>query len=487
MPAPALVFDIGSSSAKAAIIADGEILQSASADYSASFGSAGWAEQNAGDWWEAVLRLSQDLQAPADLGGIVLTGQMQDVILLDKTGAPIRPVILYSDTRAVAQIRRIHELVSPAELVAVTGIEQGAGSLLAKLRWLREREAESLERASRLLFGAADYIGACMTGNVATDATTASTTGLWHLTDRGLLSAELLERLELDWLRPLLPAVVSGGARLGQLSEAAAAALQLAAGVPVYLGPGDAGAATIGAGCGEPGPAYAYVGTSGWVGFSAPRIGEAAAGALNLAHPKTDRFIQVVPMMTSAGNLDWLQSIFSERSHQEIIQEALAGQPTNLLFLPYLHGERAPFDDPFARGAYVGISASTTKADLWRALLEGLVFAYRHTLSALSPQPPDKLTLIGGGARNTALNQLFADIIDLPVHLPPDPENAGLHGALRAVEVAIGASDSYAIDLSPQTQILQPNRRHHKHYRRMYRHFLAAYQALKPLFQQLAN
>lgn len=487
MRPPALVFDIGSSSAKAAIIEDGEILQSASAGYTTRFGAAGLAEQDAGDWWDAVKRVSLDLQAPADLSGIALTGQMQDLILLDNDGAPVRPVMLYSDTRAVAQIERIHELVSPAELVAVTGIEQSAGSLLAKLRWLREQEAGSLKRASGLVFGAADYIGACMTGNVATDATTASTTGIWNLTDRALLGDELLERLELDWLRPLLPNVVPGGARIGELSETAAAALQLPAAIPVYLGPGDAGAATIGAGCGEPGPAYAYVGTSGWVGYSALEIGEAAAGVLTLAHPKPGHYIQVVPMMTSAGNLDWLQSIFSERSHQEIIHEALARQPGNLLFLPYLHGERAPFDDPFARGAYVGIAASTTKADLWRALLEGLAFAYRHTLSALLPQPPESLTLIGGGARNTALNQLFADIIGLPAHLPLDAENAGLHGALRAVKVFTGFSDNYAINPAPQSQILRPDRRHHELYQRKYQHFLAAYQALKPLFQQLAG
>ncbi len=487
MRSPALVFDIGSSSAKGAIIAAGEILQSAAASYRTRFGDNGWAEQDAGDWWDAVVRICHDLQAPSDLAGIVLTGQMQDVILLDKNAAPIRPVMLYSDTRAKTQIARIHQLISPAELVTITGFEQGAGSLLAKLRWLRENDAASLERAAGLLFGAADYVGACLTGALATDTTTASTTGLWDLRAGAMLDAELLARLELAWLQPLLPTVVPGGTQVARLSEAAGAALGLPAGIPVYLGPGDAGSATIGAGCGEPGPAYAYIGTSGWVGFSAREIGAAAAGVLTLAHPEPDRFIQVVPMMTSAGNLDWLQSIFSDRSHGEIIDEALERPPGSLLFLPYLHGERAPFDDPFARGAFIGISANMAKPDLWRALLEGIAFAYRHTLSALSPGPPDYLTLIGGGARNTALNQVFADIIAVPAHLPPDAENAGLYGALRAAEVAAGLCDDYAIDMTSRSQILQPDSQHQAHYMRKYQHFLAAYQALKPLFQQLAK
>ena len=487
MSAPWLVIDIGSSSAKAALIADGAILRSASAGYATRVGDAGLVEQEANDWWEAVVTICREIAEPAPLSGIVLTGQMQDVILIDEQAKPLRPVILYSDARAKSQIERVHERVSPAELIAITGNEQTAGSLLAKLHWLREHEPGSISRAARLLFGGADFIAARMTGAPAADATTASTTGLWDLRAHKLLDVALLRRLELDWLGALLPKVVRGGEQVGSLTTGAAQALGLPAGAPVYLAPGDAGAATIGAGCGEPGPAYAYVGTSGWVGFTAREIGAASAGALTLAHPKRGCFVQVVPMMTSAGNLDWLQGIFSSHNHDDIIAAALARTPSDLIFLPYLHGERAPFNDPLARGAFIGISGRTEKADLWRALLEGIIFAYRHTLSALASPLPAKLTLIGGGARNAGLNQLFADIICLPVHLPPAAENAGLHGALRAVEVTLGIRQDYAISPASDTRILQPSPRHQDHFRRKYQVFLDAYQALKPLFQQMAT
>ena len=487
MAAPWLVIDIGSSSAKAALIAGGAILQSASAAYATQIGDAGLMEQEANDWWRAVVTVCRELTPPEPLAGIVLTGQMQDVVLVDEGAKPVRPVILYSDTRAKSQIERLHQRVSPAELIAITGNEQTAGSLLAKLRWLREHEPGSISRAARLLFGGADFIAAQMTGTFTADATTASTTGLWDLRGHRLLDAALLQRLELDWLVALLPKVVRGGAQIGNLTTAAAQALGMPAGTPVYLAPGDAGSATIGAGCGEPGPAYAYVGTSGWVGFTARDIGAASAGALTLAHPKRDCFVQVVPMMTSAGNLDWLQGIFSSHSHDDIIAAALARTPSDLIFLPYLHGERAPFNDPFARGAFIGIAGGTEKADLWRALLEGIIFAYRHTLSALASPLPGKLTLIGGGARNAGLNRLFADIIGLPVHLPPAAENAGLHGALRAVEAALGIAKDYAITPASNTQILQPSPRNQDLYRRKYQHFLDAYQALKPTFKRLAR
>ena len=166
---------------------------------------------------------------------------------------------------------------------------------------------------------------------------------------------------------------------------------------------------------------------------------------------------------------------------------AVACQPGALVFLPYLQGERAPFSDPLARGAFVGLAADTGRPQLYRAVLEGMIFAYRHTLSALMPALPPHLTLIGGGARNRQLNQLFADILGLPIHLPPHAEFAGLHGALRAAQVAAGQHDSYALETAAGARVLPPNPTHARHYERQYQRFHAAYQALKPLFADMAG
>ena len=187
-------------------------------------------------------------------------------------------------------------------------------------------------------------------------------------------------------------------------------------------------------------------------------------------------------MMTSAANLDWLMDLFAADNHDAFIAEALAAAPSSLLFLPYLQGERAPFNDPLARGAFIGLSRLSDRAELARALLEGLVFAYRHTLSALSPQPPQSLTLIGGGARNALLNQLFADILGLPVRIPPEAEQAGLYGALRAAQVVLGHNDDYSIPPAPGTIILAPKLQHAARHDWQYENYLAAYQALRPLF-----
>ncbi len=486
MSASWLILDIGSGSAKAALIREGQVLDSVEESYPTQHGEGGIVEQEAEQWWRAVRNCCRAL-APDQLAGIALTGQMQDIVLLDAAGQFIRPVILYSDTRARREIEDIFSLVPDAELTALTGARQNAGSLLAKLRWLQLHEAQTVARARHLLLGGADAIAMRMTGQRASDSTTAATTGLWQLAAGKLLDADMLGRLELGWVLDLLPRIVPGGARVGRLHAEAARDLRLPAATPVHLGPGDAGAATIGAGSGEIGPAYAYIGTSGWVGFSAREIGAAGDGVMSLAHPKSGHFIQVVPMMTGAGNLSWLHKLFSDASYDEIIAAAAACEPGKLVFLPYLQGERAPFSDPLARGAFVGLASDSGRPQLYRAVLEGMIFAYRHTLSALMPAPPPHLTLIGGGARNLQLNQLFADILGLPAHLPPDAEHAGLHGALRAAQVAAGKHDSYAIQAAPGTRVLQPNPRHKRHYARQYQRYLAAYQALKPLFADMAE
>lgn len=478
-----LVFDIGTGSTKAALIRNNQVIQMANSGYETHFGDNGKVEQNADDWWQSVQTTTHELDVLNNLDGIILTGQMQDVILVDAKANSVRPVILYNDTRAIEQIKQIHDLISDDDLVQITGIHQTAGSLLAKLRWLQQYEPDSIEKSTHLLFGGADFIVAKMTGNFASDNTTASTSGLWNLIHRSLMTDDVLDKIGLSSVLSLLPQVVDGGSFVGHLTQDASQVLELEAGIPVYLAPGDAGSATIGAGSGEIGSAYAYVGTSGWVAFSSDQTGDPNEGVITLAHPKTEHFIQIAPMMTSAGNLDWVQELFDSDNHEQLIQLGTGRAPSNLIFLPYLNGERAPFSDPFARGTFIGLSAQSGKADIYRAVLEGIVFAYRHTLSALSPQQPANLTIIGGGARSIAWCQMFADILQIPVHLPKDAENGGLHGAVRSVEVLLSIAYDYDVSFSGEKKILIPKDQYRDLYTAKYQLFLDSYRTLKPIFQ----
>ncbi|MHB8630052.1 MAG: xylulokinase [Aggregatilineales bacterium] len=483
-----LAFDIGTTGAKVAVIdAHGQTLHSAYRSYETRT-AGGWLEQNAADWWQAVLEAVHELDASdrSTITAIALTGQMQDLILLNAHGTPIRPVMLYSDTRAQAEADVLNAQIGADRLRALTGNTQDGSSLLAKLRWLMEHEPDTLPASATLLFGAADYIALKLTGAATTDTTTASTTGLLDLTRRVLLTPDLLAEMQLADIIPLLPDVHHGGAHIGTLTVHAANVLKLPRGIPVYHGPGDAGATTFGAGSGEPGHAYGYVGTSGWIGFTAAAGIPQASGIFTLAHARSEQVITIAPLLTAGGNLDWLHELFDAGDHADLIARALDRPPTELLYLPYLNGERSPFSDPFARGAFIGLMPQHRREDLCRAALEGVVYAYRHALDALMREPVGALTLTGGGTRSRGWCQLFADIIGLPVTLTDDATNVGGRGAVLAARVAGGTLPNYApSSFFPVTDTLAPHAAYRVHYDHRFTLFKAAYLALKPIFAEL--
>ncbi|MBN8636001.1 MAG: xylulose kinase, partial [Anaerolineae bacterium] len=290
-----LIVDVGTSGAKAALItAAGELRRTATESYETFSAEGGVNEQHAADWWNAVIAVCRafgdDVQ---HVGAVAVTGQMQDCILLDSNGLPTHPVILYNDTRAGAEAETITGRIGVDRLMALTGNEQGADSLWAKLRWLVHHQPEALAQTRHILFGAADAVIFQLTGQASTDTTVASTTGLMDLQARRWLGVDVLDSMGIGACAGKLPPLVAGGGQVGTVTERAAAVTGLSVGIPVYHAPGDAGAATIGAGSGEMGRAYGYLGTSGWVAFTATTPGSPLNGVFTLAHPQPDQYIQI--------------------------------------------------------------------------------------------------------------------------------------------------------------------------------------------------
>jgi xylulokinase len=482
-----LAFDLGTSGVKAALInSNGKIVRSAVERYPTQITNGGVVEQEASDWWHALVAAA--CVGGAEVAKIVLTGQMQDLILLNERGEPLRPAILYSDMRAQAEAAEIIERVGKERLIALTGNDQSADSLWAKVLWLKRNQLDLLSRAKILLFSPADYAAYKMTGNAVTDTTTASTTGLMILRGRCWLDGATLAEFGIGEVGSRLPPLAAGGAQVGRLTPNAAAELGLQPNIPVYHAAGDAGAATLGAGSGEIGQAYGYLGTSGWIAFSAAQPGSSEQGVFTLAHPRPDQYIHVAPLLTAGGNLDWVRDLFGEADYDGLIGAALERPIAHILYLPYLGGERAPFSDPFARAAFIGMSRNTERTDMCRAALEGVAYAYVHALDTLLPERPETFVLTGGGTRSNAWCQLFADVLGQPVSIAEDAENVGIRGALLAARFASGGLDSYApAGYFPIRNIVTPNPDLVARYAQKYAVFRAAYPALKPIFAALAR
>jgi xylulokinase len=482
-----LAFDIGTTGTKAVLIDEAQtILTSAYSSYETTRGQHGEVEQNSLDWWQAVIKTSRDLSSHSEfskISSIVVTGQMQDVTLLNDVGEPLRNSILYSDSRAQTEAKEITTRLGVDELHNKTGNEQDSSSLLAKFLWLERHAFEMLRQSKYIFLGAADVITFWLTGQVVTDTTTTSTTGLMNIEKREYLEP-FFEGLGLEHLQPKLPTLQNGGKLVGHLTARAASEFRVSEGIPIYLAPGDAGSTTLGAGSGELGEAYAYLGTSGWIAFSSEERSRERS-VFTLAHPHSKRFIQIAPLLTAGGNLQWIRDLFSSNDYESIISEALSSQLSSLLYLPYLNGERCPVRDPLARGAFIGLSSTTTKAQMTKAVLEGIVFNYHHALQLLCPIFPKSLTLTGGGTKSAQWCQLFADVLGIPVQVMNDAEFVGVRGAQLSALVASGKRQDYEVNNECVT--FEPNRELEPHYSKLYDAYLDIYPALKETFRKLSR
>lgn len=495
-----IALDIGTTGTKAALVdRAGRLLATGYADYPTYTADGGVVEQEPADWWRATCAALAQLWRAATPGAaqqvaaVALSGQMQDLILLGAAGA-IGRAILYADSRAQPEAASIAAQIGQAELARITGNEQGAGSLLAKWLWLQRYEPQRLAACRKILIGAHEYIGWQLYGAAGADYTTAATTGLLDLR-ANRWSFDLLTALGLD--ADKLPGLHAATSIQGEVTAAASAATGIPAGTLVFRGAGDLAATTVGVGAGEPGRLYCYLGTSGWIAASLDQaVPQPNAGVFTLRHPNPERYIQVAPMLTAGGNVEWwLTQLVAAGDRQvsyaelnELVARAPAGSG-GVIYLPYLAGERSPFSDPNARGAFVGLATRTTSAELARAVLEGVAFAYRSLRDALQIQQDGPLFMVGGGAKSPIWPQILADVLACPVQVVAAPGDAAARGAAIIAGVGLGWYSSFAprADFFPVAHSFTPQAEASQRYADLYPIFQQLYPQLRPAFTRLAN
>ncbi|XP_057826921.2 uncharacterized protein LOC131038497 isoform X3 [Cryptomeria japonica] len=515
-----LAVDVGTGGTKAALISrSGGVMSTAFAPHEPPSPSPmGWqasAEQDQESWWLAAKIAIKDCllnnsstnsdKLPPD--AIAITGQMQDVILLPKgRTSPQRKAILYSDARASVEAAEIAELAGgSSSLASATGQPQGGtSSILAKLRWLDKNDIAAAAQCKSLLLGGHDYVVWKLCGVLVTDATTASTTGL---TDRSFQYAEsLIKRVNLGHWLEMLPYIAPVDIPCaGEVSEAAAAELgfPFLKAVPVLHCCGDAGACSLGAGAGSPGSIYGYLGTSGWVAGSFRRPKERSQrsipGVFTLAHPNSALVFQTGSIMTAGGNLAWAASNLINTSKRETLPMSTIDELAKvcqvgcggLLYLPFLSGERCPFEDPTARAAFIGISNNTSMGEMFRSIMEGVSFAMLSAQCAMLEEPladSRPLRLVGGGASSPIWPQIIASVFGQTVEVLEEAQDVGVKGAALLAGKWLGWHDT----LSPDgdwlkiRQTYYPCEKASLVYNDLFATYNEAYHNLRPIFQKLS-
>jgi xylulokinase len=426
-----LVLDVGTSALKAVVFdAAGRIVASREAGYGPAPGPH---RQSLNAWWAAAREAIAALDRP-NIDAVVLSGTMENLIPVDGSGNAVGNAILYSDPCGTAALDRHQAALD----------EIGAGSILGnapeplmtafKVAWLREAHPAVYARARYFFPGAKDAVALRLTGEAVTDPVTAATTGLMDLAARDW-SAPLIDTLGVPAEK--LPAIRPAGEIIGTVT-AAAAEIGIATGTPVVNGCGDGGATTLGSFCREAGDVSLYLGTTGWVARVTADT-EPDERIFRLAHPSPGFTIAITPILSAGAAGTWVRTVLgiSTGERDAVLAEA-DWDPKDLVFLPYLAGERFPFLDTEVRGAFVGLDAAHMRGDLYYAVLEGVGFAIRANLKTLDPAGTGRVRLVGGGAESAVWPQMLADILGRAILVPPFPEFATAMGAFLVAAQALG-------------------------------------------------
>lgn len=493
-----LGIDTSTTSSKALLIdSHGGVVAVASSPHTLQTPKPLWSEQDPLEWWDAVSASIRSVLEKAGIGGeriaaVGLTGQMHGLVLLDGSGNVLRPAILWNDQRTQSQCDEIHRRIGRERFIQITGNVALTGFTAPKILWVQENEPEVYAKAKHVLLPK-DFIRLKLTGEYAMDKADGAGTVLFDLNLRDW-SADVLEALQID--RSWMPRTFEGTEFTGRITEEAASATGLKAGMPVAAGGGDQAAQAVGVGAVEPGIVGLTVGTSGVIFATTPSALVEPEGRLHAfchAVPGLWHFMGV--MLSAAGSLQWYRDTLAPNmSFEDLVKEAESASAgcEGLLFLPYLSGERTPYPDPLARGSFIGLTLRHSRAHMTRAVLEGVAFGLKDSFTLIQNAGLGGITQVrasGGGTKGALWRQILASVLEAELVTVNTSEGAAFGAALLAgvgsgAWVDVPAACRETIRITGQTLPVEEDAAVYRKVHPLYREL---YPALKSSFAKLSN
>ncbi len=487
MPEHVLGIDVGTGGTRAVIVRDDGRIVAAATEEHEPFATPqiGWAEQRPEDWWRAATLAVRHALSHANLRGqeigcVGFSGQMHGAVMLDAADEVVRPALIWCDVRTSKQCLDLTDRVGADRIIQLTCNSALTNFTLPKLLWTREHEPHLWSRVRAVMLPK-DYVRFRLTGDRATDMADASGTLMLDVARRRW-SDEMLQATGID--RAVLGSLHESPDVCGKISAAGADASGLAAGTPVVAGAGDQAAGATGMGIVAPGAVSATIGTSGVVFAATDRPAVDPHGRLHtFCHAIPGRW-HVMGVTQAAGlSLRWFRELVNDgRDPYDRLTSEAATVPAGsdgLLWAPYLMGERTPHLDPHARGALVGLTASHRRAHIVRAILEGVAFSLKDTLTIFGEMnvPMKSIRLGGGGARSPLWRQIQADVYGQEIEIVEAEEGAAYGAAILAgvggrlwpsVDAACDAVVRVAARVRPEAANASAMEAGYAAYRRMY-------------------
>ncbi|MBN9017378.1 MAG: xylulokinase [Rhizobiales bacterium] len=483
-----LGIDVGTSAVKALLVDSAQtILAEAEEPLAIARPHPLWSEQDPEDWWRATeraVRRLRDASGPAfaAVAGIGLSGQMHGAVLMDEADRVLRPAILWNDGRSHAECAELERRVPG--LGQIAGVPAMPGFTAPKLVWVAKHEPEIFARIAHILLPK-DYVRFRLTGDHVSEMSDAAGS-LWLDEGARRWSEAVVGACGLPL--SVMPRLVEGSDAAGMLSPAIAQAWGIAGPVVVAGGAGDAAGGGIGIGAIDENDAFISLGTSGqYFVVNESYRPYPDAYVHTFAHALPGRWFQMAAMLNGASALAWAASAVGESDIGKLLAEVEAAPRgrDGLVFLPYLAGERTPHNDPYARGVFFGLDPTTSRADLIRAVLEGVAFSFADAQAALATAGtrPTRMGAIGGGARSPLWMQIFADVLGIEIVVHQGGEKGPAFGAARlAIMATTGISAREASPPPPVRRLFTPDSAAHAAYQPKLERFRRLYPLLREEF-----
>ncbi len=495
----AITYDIGTTGVKTCIFELGEsikLVSAASEGYKLYVFSDGGAEQEPQEWWDAMCSTTKTVLSKCDVDindicGISFCSQMQGLVLVDKDAIPVRRAMSYMDQRARKELKegiaygpQIAGAFIPKLLksLMITGaVAASVKDPVWKYKWVEKNEPENFKRVHKWL-DVKEYFIARMTGEFCMTHDSAFATLLYDI-KKNEFSAPMCKMLGVNMKH--LPDIKNSAEKIGELLPTPAAELGLAPGTPVFGGGGDASLIGVGAGSVAMGDTHVYSGTSGWVSTVVDKsIVDATAMIAAVLGAEVGRYNYFGELETAGKCLEWVKDhlaldeigVYLEKTNvtdgyeakytslydymTDVVSKVPAGS-NGVIFTPWLHGNRCPFEDPNARGMFFNISIDTGKSEMIRAVLEGVCYHLRWFLETEEKKvkSSEHIRFVGGGALSDLTCQILADCTGKVVETVDTPQNVGAMGAAVLIAVGIGECESIASakKLIPVAKTFTPN------------------------------
>jgi xylulokinase len=482
--------DLGTSSVKLLLMDEkGDIKKIVTREYDCQFPHPGWSEQDPYVWYEESVKGLKELVADCDksqVAGISFGGQMHGLVILDEEDRVIRPAILRNDSRTTEENDYLNNTIGKETLSKYTANISFTGFTASKILWVRNKEPENFARIKKIMLPK-DYLAYRLTGVNCTDYSDASGMLLLDVANKRW-SKEMCEICHIT--EDMLPTLYESYEKVGTLLPDVAAELGLSQDVIVAAGAGDNAAAAVATGTVGEGNCNISLGTSGTVFISSSKFGVDDNNALH-SFDAADGGFHLMGCMLSAASCNkwWMDEIVGTKDYAAEQKEITKLGENHVYFLPYLMGERSPYNDPYARGTFIGMTMDTTRADMTQAVLEGVAFALRDSIEVARSLGIriDASKICGGGAKSPLWKTIIANVLNIRLDILKTEEGPSMGGAMLAA-VANGEYASVEEAAKAIVEVVdhvEPTPELAAKYEARYQQFKQVYPTVKALFPKL--